>query len=376
MLCSDLPPKSYLREGATYRLLGNSKSSESQHLPVQNFADVAVTVLPNNSRLLEKLCDKKGDSCRYKSLVVLESTISCEGEECELHQIQVVQVAPDIYYEYVKPACVHPTFFRPGQLVAWVGGSTICVDPNSAVASAACCLPNSDIATHDTCSYPGERISFAEAEERCASSGRSLCPAIKSIDKSTCGDCCHYTGRFWMKGGWDGSGRCQEFAVIDNNGKVAIEAPDSKFDDYHALTYFRVNWKEDFPKVANGCGSKMCAQIEQYCRCRVMTQSIPVFTTLPTRRDVMRLLHVGGAPPALVDYTASAHHDGMRILFTSESRVYDSSVVFEVTDRFGRTLYLKNVQQIVQMATFDGNPSNEYVLRNPPTFFNSIPEVR
>lgn len=95
ILCVDLPPRQFLKAGATYRLLGSSARPELHDQPSSlNFHALKVTVLEENSKLKTALSN-------LQAIVTLNSDIECFGKECHLEDVRLLQVQqnPPIYYE-------------------------------------------------------------------------------------------------------------------------------------------------------------------------------------------------------------------------------------------------------------------------------------
>ena len=81
--------------------------------------------------------------CDFKSVVVLDSSVACDGMECEVDLTRVVKLANagvrasdgtryNVYYKYVRRSCIKHTFFADASVVTgsggpgatgWVGGS-------------------------------------------------------------------------------------------------------------------------------------------------------------------------------------------------------------------------------------------------------------
>lgn len=373
MLCDDIPDKSFLRQSATYRLLGKTKRSEVQHQFLKKSAsdaDIHVTMLGEDSSLRKTLCNSVDGQCLYAPTVRIESTLSCHGYECDLDMVQVVQVAENIFYEYMKPPCVRNAIFGSGR-VATTETYSLCVDKNAAAAAAACCPVGSTVAKNDSCRYSGEVISFIKAKKRCMKSGMELCD-FTSIDASSSGTCRSYKGLFW----YGANNPCKITIIIDEDGKVALERQESPGQDYESLTFFRVHWKYEYPSAQNQCGNNICESISGYCRCKVNDQKEAVYTTPPKRQNALDNLHVGGVPPTLRDYAASEDGDEMKIHFREQLGVYDEDVVFEIIDDFGRILYLRNIETNI-LITSNGSTNTDFQFRSPPSFMNEVnPEVR
>jgi Protein of unknown function (DUF1800) len=145
-LCSDLPKQHFLKVGATYRLLGSSSSPSLVADPDAWKSDRLVKRVKLQNAgvksLFAKLCGSEDPSrCNFKSMVVLDTALECTGTECSVDTLRVVEVTSGVFYEYTRPPCVYRAFFRNPKMVVrrkewW---HTICADPLTQVASAACC---------------------------------------------------------------------------------------------------------------------------------------------------------------------------------------------------------------------------------------------
>lgn len=369
--CDDIPEDSFLRKGAKFRLLGKSKVSELQDLLLQDKTDsskIIVTTLPEGSRLKNRLCGSFNDSlCVYKGIVNLESDVVCTGTECSLSSIRVVQVADGVFYEYIPPPCVYFPFIQDGIVVSkskvdYKIDST-CV-PNSIHVAAGACCDEDNIGTHDSCKYTGERVTLSTARSRCTDIGKRIC-TYSSIQNAMCGKCCNYSGHYWTETG------CSTFAIINMDGLVAIERfgfPKTNAE-YESLTYFRVHWGEEgFPSINNSCDG--CEVVGKFCRCGITVGNTRVFSSAPSKTDVLSRLHIGGLPPTLNDFVAERDEGSVKIYSSNPNNLFTKTTVFEVTDNFGRTMFLKNLESKVSVG------SNGYNFRSPPSFYSVVPEVR
>jgi uncharacterized protein (DUF1501 family)/uncharacterized protein (DUF1800 family) len=369
--CEDLPQDMFLRKGAEYRLLGKSKISELQDLMLQDSTDsskVIVTILPNGSRLKNRLCGSFNDSlCEYKGVVKLQSSVACTGTECNLSSIRIVQVAEGVFYEYVPPPCVNFPFIQDGIVVSKsrvdFSIDSACVSKSISVAAGACCDVDK-VAIHNTCQYTGERVTLPIAQTRCADIGKNICN-YSSIRNNMCGKCCNYSGYYWTDTG------CSSFAIIDADGRVAMERfgnPKTNAE-YESLTYFRVHWgNEGSPSINNSCGG--CEIVGKFCRCGITVQDTIVFSSVPSRNDVLSTLHIGGLPPSLNDFTTERDEGSVKLYSSNPNNLFTKNTVFEVTDDFGRILFLKNLKSNVIVG------SNGYNFRSPPSFYSVVPEAR
>ena len=326
MMCADVPSKAFLKKGAQYRLLGNNEVSQTQHPQRDNKGNVLTHVLDSSSELSTELCQDDGNSCKFPPLVNLDRSINCFGTECSMDVVHVVQVY-DVYYEYVKPACINFPFFTEGETVLkrLKDGSEI---------------------------YSG------------------------CVDRAHKSNTPYFFGHFTFTGQ-----SCNIVAVVDRDGKVAFERENT--NEYSSLTYFRVHWKDDaFPHVeSNNCGNYLCEEVQGRCRCNVGSENVMKFTKPPTRVEVLTQLFIGAVPTDIMNYNSMiTTTDGVHVYFKYQNNVYDIDTAFEVTDEFGRKRLLKNMIYVVSLrwskTWSDGSLSKDYQFRNPPMFYNTIPEIR
>ena len=170
--------------------------------------------LSPSSNLYGLLCANDSVSCTYPSVVTITNDITCSDFECDLDTVRVVQVAPNVFYEYVRKPCVHSAFLDNAKTV--YAGSTannfarMCGNPSEPVATTTCCTggsTNSDL----LCVYTGDFVTYDTNHERCGSDDLNICDG--SIDNiGDCGNCCDQTRGYnsrnpeynffqWTKGG-------------------------------------------------------------------------------------------------------------------------------------------------------------------------------
>jgi hypothetical protein len=373
-LCEHFPSDSFLRKGAKWKLLGKTKLPKDQDLLLwdKTTADdpdssVHVITLNRSSVLGNKLCKASEGKCTFPSIVEINYHLPCTGVECNLSGIRVVEVREGIYYEFIRPPCVSFPFFESGKRVSKsrsnLNEDSTCVSKHSAVAAPACC-DNSSKATYGTCAFTGERVAYAEAKLRCLQHGKEICE-YSSVLWSNCDLCCNYAGYFWLP--LD----CSVYAIIDNQGKVAIERQEGDTElDYLSLTFFRVHWDndKDYPKPGNFCDTDSCEPVGPYCRCEVGVSDVRVFQSMPSRSEILSNLKIGGVNPLMKDYDSSEAVDDFIIHIADSGNPFGKETMFEVTDEFGRKLYLMNTKSIV-------NVGGDFQFRNTPSFYNANPEV-
>jgi len=363
-LCSDIPPTSFLKSGAKYRLLGKTKISDDQELFLLNHSsDIAVTILDDSSILRQRLCRSWNGECTYPGIVQINWDIECTGIECNLDNIKVVEVEENVYYEYIRPACIKFPFFQQGKLLSKKRreDGSICAERSTYVAASACCGAE-NVATHTKCKFTGERIPFPVAEKRCLENGEKLCDY--NYVRWTEDICNNYDGYFWT------AADCEITVVVAEDGRVAI-ASDVANDtiDHTSLTFFRVNWKENHPDARFSCGGGSCQAVGEYCHCSIELVEERVFTSQPSRSEVLSKLHIGGLSPRLLDYESEEVIDDVTTHVFNLEYKFSRNTVFQVKDEFGRELYLKNHMSDVQLSGTD------FIFRNPPSFFDSVPDT-
>ncbi len=319
MLCIDLPKQAFLRKGAKYKLLGGSVS-QSQHPVKDNKGQVVVHELSPQSNLATALCKEIDGRCTYPSVVDLNHNIDCVQTECDYETLQVVSVN-NILYEYYSPPCVNFSFFNYGKVVSKR-------NDNGSLSNSGCF------------DHRGERI-------------------FKHLVFST--------------------QQCNVIAIVDTDGKISVLQEDNQIS-YDSITYFHVNWlgNDEYPNLLrNDCGDSYCEAVGDRCRCSVWVKEEAKFTDTPSLMDVKSSLSVGGVTTAMIDYVSSITTvDGLTIHFKSDSNIYNKDTVFEFIDEYGRVRFLKNQQSIVHLLSSNGATSEQYRFRNPPLFYNPVPELR
>jgi len=146
-----------------------------------------------------------------------------------------------------------------------------------------------------------------------------------------------------------------------------------------AATFIKLPWQKDpvthyeiFPTVNNTCGNGVCAAThDDMCLCNVTVTETPVFATLPSRQDALAALKIGAHDPALFSddsttYILLESSGEVDAYVSSESGIiFSTSTIFQVTNEFGETIYLKNMLSSISL----GAP---YEMRNPPSFINLV----
>ena len=195
-LCTDLPPRAFLRKGARYRFVGDAQRAEELRVnePSNSKPDWAQVPIPpadneplftpsdDGSALRAVLCnaDPSTGRCSFESLVELGGNLDCHGIECTVDTVELVQInASGLFYlyEYIPPPCVSLAWWEDGQgkRAEDTSGANsyepllkLCLDPRAAAASAACCTAFRRSCYEHACSYVQERMTFDMAVGRCS----------------------------------------------------------------------------------------------------------------------------------------------------------------------------------------------------------------
>lgn len=160
--------------------------------------------------------------------------------------------------------------------------------------------------------------------------------------------------------------------VVDSDGRIAIVHDANRHPD--SLTYFRAEWRNGFPNIANSCGENTCKSWFDKCICQTLVEVDRVFSSMPTRDEVMRNLHIGALPPHSFQYKYAKPCDSFGLFYSDEVFGIDSA--FRLKDEFGRNLFMKNMKSTVNILEWDTNKPSSFGFRNTPSFYGDMPEVK
>jgi len=374
-LCEDFPSRGFLKKGAIFRLLGSSNLPELMTDPPQFATEPAIKkmVLDNDSFLKKILCnaDTNGD-CQYENSVTLTSNLKCSSRECDVDTVRVVQVAEKIFFEYVHPPCVKQSFYNNAKKLfpSSSSGKAVCGNPLLSVGSEACCDANSYTAVRNYI-YDGERMPYQMAEDRCRDISKTTC----DFTSVTEGDSFTKMGYFWT------TDPCQLRVKIDSEGLVAIVHEPSFYTqkvphvDEDSENYFKVNWdSNNYPRASNDCDG-MCIVLYDSCICNTAVASSRVFKKAPTRKaEVLSSLYIGAVDPSIYEegVFSSTFDAETGITTHTKGGKFDSDTVFELNDDTGRSFFLKNMHETVNVMSMR-NSYTGYSFRNVPQFMSLIP---
>ena len=184
---------------------------------------------------------------------------------------------------------------------------------------------------------------------------------------------------------------CEQQVKVRSDGLVAFihkpkYNPDVYDDTVHyvdydfASTFIKLPWQKDsvtqkelFPSIENACGDGVCLPtLEDMCLCGVTTTDTPVFATVPSREDALSTLKIGAHDPtlfsdALVTYSLLESTGEVDAYVASDAAtIFSTSTIFKVTNEFGETIFLKNMESKISLG------ATSYEMRNPPSFINLV----
>ncbi len=375
-LCVDLPEKAFLKKGAVYRYLGNSPMPQLMSDPSKFATDETVKrfALSPSSQLYGNLCNGNSGSCNFQRSVVLESSLSCFADECNVDTVRVVQVE-DSFFEYVQVPCVRQAFYEGSRKInkqyGWdSSGATMCANPNLPEASTACCEQLHKHWATRTNIFDGERMLFSTAESRCSEleGHKELCDFVRVRGD----DERHKNSNFF----WT-TDTCDIKVKVNIEGKVAIV---QRPRDYRELVkhiqdgnenYFKVFWKHNnFPQASrHNCGN--CDALDDgSCLCSTFVSEQQVFQEAPSsKRIILQNLFIGAPDPSTfagANAYSSSYNSATGIRTYVKNSKIDKNTIFEFADEKGRQYRLKNTKEIVMVQNGD------YSFRNAPHFMSMV----
>jgi len=401
----DLPERAFLKKGAKYRLLGGSSNPKLQSDDEAWDGDDSVkrVVLKPTSALYSKFCNTTNDVCNFAGTVTLNENLECEDGtvECKVDTVRVIQVAPGVFYEYLRLPCVQLTYYEDAKKLA--AGTrkfnNMCGNPRMPIATEACCGMDgrADDIVNRPCEFKGERISYNSNTERCGALGGSHCDFKAYEIEAFCdSDCCDHVGtsssypenNIWS---WT-TASCSLQILVDANGMVAtVHNPEKTegdgdtavhVDADKTVSFYSVHWERDpctesemYPTVDNNCGNGACTLMvqlgEQKCLCNTTVSEASVFSSMPSRENILSQLHIGAFDPAVFDngpnnYTSFDVQGGVqayRRTYTSANFTHET--IFRVESDYGETIYLKNAASNITLG-------GHYNIRNPPNFMDPV----
>jgi hypothetical protein len=144
-LCVDLPKYHFLKLGAKFVFRGDSSLPLKHYNPDHWDSDESIKrfVLSPSSGLYQALCNPEDDgSCKFANTVTLDSNLLCFMKECRVNDLEIVQVQPGAFYEYIRQPCVDLSFYKnPKKVITgfapWIRQvgrrhtHSMCADPRS-----------------------------------------------------------------------------------------------------------------------------------------------------------------------------------------------------------------------------------------------------
>ncbi len=251
----------------------------------------------------------------------------------------------------------------------------MCGNPTLPEASEACCAFGSTTATRNS-KYDGERMPFGAAVDRCKAMSKNIC------------DFNHVSGDYQKVAHtyyWT-SDDCQIRLKIKDDGMVTIvhQTFDSPNQVPHIRdgneNWFKVYWEDgNYPKASNECDG-LCKVVDgDTCLCGTSVSKSRGFGTVPGSVEViLEKLFIGFPDPNIINTESyvSTYDPITGITTHLKDGSFDTSTVFEFSDVKGRTFFVKNSVETVQVRSL-GNEYTSYSLgysfRNAPQFMSFVP---
>eukprot|EP00804_Cyclotella_cryptica_P019763 CCRYP_009664-RA/>CCRYP_009664-RA protein AED:0.11 eAED:0.11 QI:135/1/0.94/1/1/1/17/0/2177 len=380
--------------------------SKCANAPYDDVDDIVFEVLPS---------PKPKDTCSFQTLVTLDTNLECQGRECVVSTVRVVEVIAGMYYEYLHLPCVHLPFYNDAAKVFAGPGYQLvmCADKRLPSARSTCCgsYPWRDPVIVDwgdvLLEYRGERLTYAGNQARCADwrrtecdptrigpftlwaghcTYRQSCIEVRSSDVVLTNTAWHWTTascRIQVKINPDGL-----IAILHNPqdtrktyGSGATPEVQGHVNENATVSYFDVQWdksnvevgKLEYPHVTdNGCdGGRVSGE---FCICNTTVNTHAVYDSIPTRDAILADLFIGAFDPTVMfetnEYIAlieTATDDGVSVYKKSGYSDYSEHTIFRIKDKYSNSfMFLKNVHSSVSVC--DG----AFFFRNSPTFFDIV----
>jgi hypothetical protein len=241
--------------------------------------------------------------------------------------------------------------------------------------------------------YRGEKVTYDVNEQRCNEIGGHPCDFEYMIK---CGQFCvggfnkqqaHSNTFYWttepcpmkIKVRIDGVAAIVHDPVLTMGSPITVPYVSSDKN----INYINVHWprhrytgNEVFPTIDNDCWYGECTKMrDNTCLCDVREEHDLVFTSMPSKKDVLAQLKIGAFEPELYDsgdYRRVAVVDGVEVFAPKDTQKFTIETVFKVTDELRETKYLKNMKSHIVIGT-----TNEYKMQNPPNYIDvALPHTR
>ena len=433
-LCTELPSLPFLSKGASYRYLGES-NDKAKGMMEPGWADaarddIARLVLNNTaSSLFNALCGAAaiGSKCTFPTDVVISAAnLPCHGVECKVDTVRTIKLVDlsasgngaTAWFEYIRRPCVDLAFYKDAKLIQRFSGDyQMCGNPQSRyTAGATCCTAERQDKGKEWCEYHVERVTFATAEQRCATWPEAddprwkyplMCSKVLSslnaasppYNFNPSGG--NNTNKFCGTNGiysWLNMS-CSVKAQIDDLGMINIvHTPESKAPVFRlgSKNQFSVTWqKSDYPKPSNNCKNGAGAAIQgciksgATCLCDVEVETGPSITSIDASdfnsAKVETYCKIGAVDPSAFKSgtykkcnTAACKKDSnLQVWYRKDTatKTYalDMHTVFKVVKSIqtrGGTLWLLNrvSTSTIGVVRVGGIALGGYKFRTPPHF--------
>jgi len=377
-----------LKAGAKYRLLGSISDPDLLNDPVvwHKGPPKRISLDFETSLLSSELCGGNVSQCKPPTTYILDDDIPCNGVECDIDEARTFEVAPGIWYEYVRPPCVNVAFYQDPKTIH--RGSHydkfMCGNPKNRDASTLCCqaAKSLDVGWRNEL-FSGERVKFDLATTgRCnEEDGFRNCNSFTWLRGDDCasrlqGGCDRSYVWYWI------DQECTLFTKISRVGTVAVihehglGSVNSQYTEYKDVrndtkSYFRADWQSDnelerllrdYDVVCTDLGGNI-DPYDGLCQFAIVEETTKLFNAdseIKSIENVLAKATIGALPPTI---------DGEDIPGVNGIRKYPkgdltAETVFEFVDGNGRKHLRKNIVSIVSL----GNGGLK--MRNPVSFFS------
>ena len=248
--------------------------------------------------------------------------------------------------------------------------------------------------------YHGERVTLDTNMDQCLADNGTVCdPVAMKADNPLVNIRPVYNYPFPSQNTffWT-EANCTQSVKVREDGMIAIvNEPDRNptfYDDtvpyvdkVNTVNYISVTWGKDpftylpvYPNLDNNCGQGVCSiTSDDACLCSVTLTEAAVFSSLPTRDEILANLTIGAFNPDTfaeenVTYSLLESSDDVEVYVASDlnvnetsntSAIGDMSTIFKVRDEYGDVVFLKNQRSHITLG-------ETYELRNPPSFINLV----
>ena len=232
------------------------------------------------------------------------------------------------------------------------------------------------------CEYNGERLSWADGNQRCTDYGKEACTSVSfHIDSGLPGEYCsldvHKAFYSWTQND------CTLEVKLSGQSEIAVVhrvTPDYSGAnrtwsgvDEDTMNFFKPAWTNEIPPGTECSTIEGCYEDGDDCFCAVELLEEAAFASeseAGSLENILQKCFIGAPNPGSLDgaYTSiTSSIDGVTVY--SKDGSWNSDTIFKYVDEFGKVRFLKNLVSDVSIG--------EYKFRNPVQFMSfADPELR